>query len=232
MGGDEPPEQGGGQVMKATRRSARGFVTAGRLATALSIWLALAAAAHATRLTADELAGPGRFAVGVTTLTLVDPSRATPQSGMFPGSAVRTLPTDVYYPAGSDAPGQVVTDAPLDTADAPFPLLVFAHGLGGQRTNLTDTLAHLASHGYVVVAPDFPLTNLVTVLDGTTHLADVVNQPGDVSFEIDTFTGIGDPAGAPFAAVVDSQAVGMLGHSFGGTTTFSRSTVGRSPTRA
>jgi predicted dienelactone hydrolase len=182
--------------------------------------LALHPAAEArARVTADSLAAPGRFAVGVATLTLVDPSRPTAASGPFPGSAVRTLPTDVYYPTAGGTPGEITRDTPLDASDGPYPLLVFAHGLGGARTNFAATLAHLASRGHLVVAPDFPLTNLATIAAGTTSLADLVNQPGDVSFEVDTFTGTGAAAGTPFAAAVDRDAIGVFGHSFGGGTT-------------
>lgn len=42
----------------------------------------------------------------------------------------------------------------------------------------------LASHGYTVVAVDYPLTNFFA--PGKPKLSDVVNQPGDVSFLIDT----------------------------------------------
>ncbi len=126
-------------------------------------WLTLHSEALARpRLTADSLAAPGPFAVGITTLTLVDPSRPTAASGAYAGSPVRTLVTDVYYPSTTGGRG-----APLDPSGGPFPLLVFAHGLGGARTNFAATLTHLASRGYVVVAPDFPLTGLVNFLTGT-----------------------------------------------------------------
>lgn len=135
-----------------------------------------------------------------------------------PGSISRLLNTDVYYPAASGTPGVKVQGAPLDTHDGRFPLLVFAHGLASSKTDFVDTLVHLASHGYVVVAPDFPLTNTATVVGGCEYRADLVNQPGDVSFELDTFTGIGDSPGGAFAGVVDGSAVGVVGHSFGGAT--------------
>jgi predicted dienelactone hydrolase len=110
----------------------------------------------ASPVTTESLAGPGRFAVGITTRTLIDPKRSTPASGAFPGSPVRTLVTNVYYPAASGTPGEVVPDAPLDTRDGPFPLIVFAQGLGADLTDYTATLAHLAGHGYVLAVPDSP----------------------------------------------------------------------------
>jgi predicted dienelactone hydrolase len=175
------------------------------------------AARAAGPVTTDSLAGPGRFAVGITTVTVVDPKRSTPASGAFPGSSVRTLVTDVYYPAASGTPGDVVRDAPLDARDGRFPLIVFAHGSGANRTVYPTTLAHLAGHGYVLAAPDFPLTSS-PIFFTSGDIADLVNQPGDLSFEIDTLTGLGDSAGGAFAPVVDPAAVGVLGHSFGGAT--------------
>jgi dienelactone hydrolase len=202
----------------STQRLARAAGVA--VLTAARCFAAGADAYAGTRITLETLAAPGPFAVGMATLPLVDPTRPTPASASAPGSPVRTLMTDVYYPAAAGVPGAVTVDAPADEGRRRFPLLVFAHGLFGARGNWAGTLAHLASHGYVVAAPDFPLTNLATFSAGTTLLADLVNQPGDVSFAIDTFTGVGNPLGEPLSAVVDTRAVGVLGHSYGGATAF------------
>ena len=189
---------------------------------ALGILGGLGARSEVCAATIDTWTGPGRFPVGVITTQVVDRTRSTPSNPFAcqtccPGSPSRLLNTDVYYPAASGTPGIKVQGAPLDTHDGRFPLLVFAHGLAS-RTAFVDTLVHLASHGYVVVAPDFPLTNTATALAGCEYRADLVNQPGDVSFEIDTFTGIGDSPGGAFAGVVDGSAVGVVGHSLGGDT--------------
>jgi dienelactone hydrolase len=167
--------------------------------------------------TVAALLAPGPHAVRKTTLTLVDGERATPPSGSFPGSASRTLPTDVYAPAVG-TPGEVSADAELAAADGPYPLLVFAHGFGGNRTNFTATLAHLASRGFVVAAMDFPSTNLTALSTGTANVVDLIEQPRDVSFVIDSLLGSGDPAAAAFASAVDAERIGALGHSFGGGT--------------
>ena len=39
---------------------------------------------------------------------------------------------------------------------------------------------HLASHGYIVIAANYPLTNLYT--KGGPMVKDVINHPADVSF--------------------------------------------------
>jgi dienelactone hydrolase len=47
-------------------------------------------------------------------------------------------------------------DAPIATANAPFPVLLFNHRWGGVRTQDTFLTEDLASHGYVVAAIDHP----------------------------------------------------------------------------
>ena len=71
------------------------------------------------------------FGVGVRTLDLVDRSRRTPPHAGLPGSRVRTLTVEVWYPA---APGETgpVRDAPL-AAERPFPLVVNSPGLLDSR---------------------------------------------------------------------------------------------------
>ena len=166
---------------------------------------------------AQALAERGPFAVGVTTLTLVDESRPTDANGSYPGSPSRTLITEVWYPAEGTSSAQETRDAPLDRAKAPYPLIVFSHGYTGIRRQSTSYTSHLASHGYVVVSADYPLTNLGA--PGGPRLGDVVNQPGDVSFLIDSFLDFSRQAGHQFEGAIDEEAIGLSGHSLGGLTT-------------
>ena len=100
---------------------------------AVSIALALATNAWS----APDPTRPGKLAVGVTTADVVDASRAN-----------RTLPTEIWYPAGST--GRDI--APLKRR---WPLVLIAHGLCGSRLYYDYLATHLASHGFVVAAPDF-----------------------------------------------------------------------------
>src|SRR2546428_3435852 len=100
---------------------------------------------------------PGPYGVGETSLVLVDASRPTMPNGSFPGAPDRTLPTAVWYPTAPDTSGP---DATLASNGRPFPLVVFGHALGSYNRQSTFLTTHLASHGYIVAAPAFPLSQL------------------------------------------------------------------------
>jgi predicted dienelactone hydrolase len=52
--------------------------------------------------------------------------------------------------------GEAIPDAPPDSAQAPYPLVVFSHGAGSFRAQSVYLTEHLASYGMVVVAADHP----------------------------------------------------------------------------
>src|SRR6185436_15261844 len=89
------------------------------------------------------LGARGPYRVGVRTLTFVDASRPTPANGPYPGAPTRTLVTEVWYPAAADG-----RDLPVDTAGAPFPLVLHSHALLDSRLGERYLTEHLASHGY------------------------------------------------------------------------------------
>jgi dienelactone hydrolase len=156
------------------------------------------------------------YAVGRLHETFVDDSRPTAPNGDFAGAPERTLETLVYYPA-TGAPGGPVHDgAPAALDDGPYPLVVFVHGFTGTAIAYANLLAHVASEGYVVVAPDEPLTSRHA--PGGPALLDVHNQPGDVSFLVTAMSRRADGAG-PLGGLVDTGRVGVAGHSLGAITT-------------
>ena len=137
--------------------------------------VAVVASANRTLATTDS-----GHAVGVVTRTLVDASRPTPRSGDQPRHPGRTLETTIWYPALGTA-GATTEGAAPDVAGGPYPLIVFAHGLGGTPAAYESVVTRLAAAGYVVAAPRFPLSSGGGT--GPPDAADVVNQPGDAHLE-------------------------------------------------
>lgn len=160
--------------------------------------------------TAEEVAKKGPYAVGTRTLELIDTTRETPPNGDFPGAPSRTLVTDVYYPASVEG-----TDAPL--LPGPWPMVVYSHGYMSSRSENTILLEYLASHGMVVAASDFPLSSQGA--PGGSTITDVGNQPGDVSFVIDSLVTLAGGDGWAASALANPPQVAAAGLSLGGLTT-------------
>jgi predicted dienelactone hydrolase len=150
-------------------------------------------------------------------LALVDTSRPPNPHRDVEGSDERRLVVEVWYPADASAEAPEARDVALARGGAPYPLIVFAHGFMSFRHQSAAYTQHLASHGYVVASPDFPLTH-GGAPGGATFL-DLENQPGDVSFVIDELLARSADETSPFAGAIDGDAVGVTGHSFGAFTT-------------
>ena len=158
-----------------------------------------------------------KYAVGTVTDTFVDANRTTPAWGGDPQQSSRTLVTTILYPASGPAGGNAVTGAAPDTSAGPFPLIVFAHGLGGTQQGYINVLSAWASEGFVVAAPLFPLSN--GNVPGGPDAGDVVNQPKDMSYVIDSVLHVSLLPGGTLSGLVDSKEIGAAGHSNGGVTT-------------
>ena len=146
--------------------------------------------------------------VAQTTMTFVDTSRGTPAWDGMPAKASRTLVTTIWYPA--QRPGST-------SGGGRYPLIVFAHGLGGSPQQYQELLTAWAAAGYVVAAPLFPLSSSET--PGGPDGGDIGNQPGDMSFVIDQVLKTSAGPSGPLSGLVDPDKIGAAGHSNGGITT-------------
>ena len=86
--------------------------------------------------TTTDFSAPGPHAVGTRTVSVT----------VAPG---RTYQATLFYPA--TAPGG--SEAPLDPTAAPYPAVAFGHGFLQSVSSYASTLSHLASWGFILIAP-------------------------------------------------------------------------------
>ena len=118
-----------------------------------------------------------------------------------------------------------------------FPIIIFSHGLGGNRTQNTINMESLASNGYVVFAIEHTYDANITVFNDSTfiksdsYLPDDVNKEefynvripqiktraDDVSFLIDQITFFKSQEHY-IGRISNINSIGVFGHSFGGGT--------------
>jgi len=145
---------------------------------------------------------PGPYRVVNETFTAVDDSRKTPAYKGFGGLPRRVLDAGIWRPAGLQQAG---------------PLVIYSHGFMSFRQEGLYLARFLASHGYTVVAADYPLTGFHAP-DGPL-MNDVVNQPGDISFLIDIMLRRNADPGDPIHNTIDPDKIALEGVSLGGLTT-------------
>ncbi len=202
----------------------------------------------------------GRYPVGTTIVHLVDASRREIH-GMAPRGP-RELMVQIWYPAeGTKKPlapyrrwaettalssymAMIRTHSQVEAEVAHpvplFPVLLFSPGWKNSRTESVWQMEDLASHGFVVVAIDYPYNSQpVAFSDGrvlfsketrdiddfTGHTAEDAlayanaeanYEAQDNSFVLDQLELMNFKTGNRFFVALDTKHVGAFGHSFGG----------------
>lgn len=165
---------------------------------------------------ADET---GSWKVGYRHIDPVDPARED-----------RPVPMDIWYPVDDEdwvgpiylydlflgiGPASPLAKENVDVSDVPGrTLIVFSHGFGGIAIQSTPLMEHLASHGFVVVAP----THTGNTQGDLSSPTPTLDRSPDVTFTIDTLATKATTPGDPFFGRLRTDQVGVAGHSFGGLT--------------
>jgi predicted dienelactone hydrolase len=150
-------------------------------------------------------------AVGVMTMTFTDLTRSTPARGDREALSTRPLTVTVRYPTPG-MPGE--DEIPNAPAYEPAPLVLFAHGFDVSSGRYASLLHELAADGFVVAAPEFPMSS--TVFDGAADEYDIPDQARDLSFLITAMTSPDAPT--QLAEMIAPGPVGVIGHSDGAVT--------------
>ena len=122
--------------------------------------------------------------------------------------------------------GRAIADAPPDAKEGPYPLIISSTGYGGSPNHLASLHEHLASYGFVVIAPwhqgnglrdSFVQTPEAIKAFELTSIESMIRRPQEVSRSIDYAEMLTTTDGT-FAGVIDLDHVGVMGMSYGGYT--------------
>ena len=206
-----------------------------RVMTALALAASLATPAIAEnridgmRPDAPELAVPGDFLVGVTTVTFTNPGQIDIVNVTADAAPVydRALTVEVWYPAADGTTpggsytallrdgvtevtllGQAARDAAPLVGTA-YPLVILSHGYPGNRFLMSHLGENLASKGYVVASIDHADS---TYDDMAAFGSTLVNRPWDQRFVLDSIGALDGDLGA----IIDADNTAIIGYSMGG----------------
>jgi predicted dienelactone hydrolase len=209
----------------------------------VTVTVASGAAAQNNRIdtvtpAAPELAGYGKYTIGVRTMQVTDKNRPDILNTKEGGPTARydrTLTLEVWYPAalaagqktGGDyriitrdpaisatVHGQAIREAaPLATAGA-CPLVIISHGYPGNRYLMSHLGENLASKGFVVASIDHKDS---TYDDQKNFASTLYNRPFDQLFVLNEMERLGKAnSGSFLSGLVDSSRTGLVGYSMGG----------------
>jgi predicted dienelactone hydrolase len=170
-----------------------------------------AASSEAPYVAPSEL---GPYAPGVIMLDITDPR----------GKSMRL---EVWYPArvSEGAEPDPYEDVPItigsfrqavpEVESGPFPLVAFSHGFAGIRVQSAFLTEHLASHGFVVVAPDHNFNTFLDI-DQSKTVQVLLERPDDIRYAVDHVLALSDGDDRFLGGMIElGDGYAMIGHSFG-----------------
>jgi predicted dienelactone hydrolase len=100
-------------------------------------------------------------------------------------------------------------------ADGPYPVMLFSHGFSGYPEQSADLVTHLASWGFVVVAPDHVERSLSGLLGTAAQGVEPREDPEVLTASLDAALAEADDDASPIAGLLDVDEVAVGGHSAG-----------------
>ena len=151
------------------------------------------------------------------------PYTAATTSQSFTHSMGFEIPVQVWYPSaqstgmlhqyGDLMAGNALQDLPI-TCDNPLPVVLFSHGNQGLRYQSHFLTEYLATHGYIVVAPDH-VGNTFMDYEADRMTEVTFRRPLDIQESYDWLINE-----SKYADCIDTTTgYSVVGHSFGGYTT-------------
>ncbi len=127
----------------------------------------------------------------------------------------RDVPVRIYYP--TDVKG-------------PCPLIIFSHGLGGNRDGYSYLGEHWAGAGYIcahiqhlgsddLLWRDGGVDGYAAMTRAAANPQNAINRALDVPFAINQMLALNKKDGSPLKGLINPKEIGMAGHSFGAWTT-------------
>jgi predicted dienelactone hydrolase len=183
----------------------------------------------------------GTYTVGVRRDSFSFDDRQLNVSWWYPATA--SSGSSAYISSGGIY-GQALEDAPVDSSGGPYPLIVFSPGLGAHDDTYFFYCQNLASSGYIVISinhldsTEAAVTNnplaiakaaeyvlednssysvwlLYSDWFRSTHFA-LTYRPQEIGFILDQAIAAGSDSSSPFNGVMDTENIGLTGHSLGG----------------
>lgn len=167
----------------------------------------------------------GAYAVGTRDL-VIEGGTSLDITVWYPALNPNNLAEAITYPfvikwegfpegATSTVKGHALADADFDLSAAPYPLVVLSPAFSSGRTAYAWLAEHLASHGFVVVAPEHH-EMYTPALDWFWRA--MIARPQDI-LKVFKYVDAQTTAGGVLEGVIDPQTVAVIGHSYGGYTT-------------
>lgn len=171
---------------------------------------------------APQYAVRGVYAVGTQDL-VIDGEMPLDITIWYPALNPDKLEESTTYPyvvkmgmpdMGATVTGHAIVEAPYNLDDGSYPLVIVSPGFLLGRTNYVWLTEHLASHGFVVIAPEHHEQLDETLSDFSKSS---ILRPEDITEVLDYVDAEVNDSGL-FAGLIDTEQVAVVGHSLGGYT--------------